>query len=145
MKLLQAYALVQGDDRVYPESFHDLLPDCLWHKDPKDRQKISQILNSVIPDINQQAVAWYDAAKSEVDKVVRAAKEYDFKPCDATEQKLLGAADNAARTLEDIYRKIEKLLSQNNNRNTRKAERILRDLREDLMIEVGGYKNKVYL
>lgn len=29
VKLLQAYALVQGDEQVYPESFHDLLPDCL--------------------------------------------------------------------------------------------------------------------
>lgn len=145
VKLLQAHALVQGDSQVYPESFQDLLPDCLWQKDPKDRQKISQILNSCIPDVNQQAVAWYDAAKEEVDKVIRAAREFDLRPNNVTEQNLIKAADDAAGRLEDVARKIEKLSADNKSRNTRKAERILVDIREDLLVEVGGYKNKAYL
>jgi MoxR-like ATPase len=145
VKLLQAHALVQGDSQVYPESFHDLLPDCLWQKDPKDKHKISQILNSCIPDVNQQAVAWYDAAKEEVGKVARAAREYDLRPNNATEQNLIKVADEAAKRLEDVCRKIEKLLSENKSRNTRRAERMLTDIREDLLIEVGGYKNQAYL
>jgi MoxR-like ATPase len=145
VKLLQAHALVQGDSQVYPESFHDLLPDCLWQKDPKERQKISQILNQCIPDVNQQAVAWYDAAKEEVGLVVRAAREYGLRPNNTTEQNLIKVADDAAKRLEDVARKIEKLLVENKSRNTRRAERMLTDIREDLLIEVGGYKNQAYL
>lgn len=145
VKLLQAHALVQGDSQVYPESFHDLLPDCLWQKDPKERQKISQILNSCIPDVNQQAVVWYDAAKDEVSRVVRAATEYELRSHNTTEQNLLKTADDAAQRLEDVARKIEKLLADNKSRNTRRAERMLTDIREDLLVEVGGYKNKAYL
>ena len=145
VKLLQAHALVQGDPQVYPESFHDLLPDCLWLQDPKDRQKISQILNSCIPDVNQQAVAWYDAVKEEVDKVIRAARDFDLRPNNVTEQNLIKAADDAAGRLEDVARKLEKLLADNKSCNTRKAERILVDIREDLLVEVGGYKNKAYI
>jgi len=85
----------------YPESFHELLPDCLWQRDPKERQKIGQILNACVPDLNQQAVSWYDAAKEEVSAVVRAAREYDLRPSNTTEQKLIEAADNAASRLED--------------------------------------------
>jgi MoxR-like ATPase len=145
VKLLQAHALVQGDSQVYPESFHDLLPDCLWHKDPKERQKISQILNQCIPDVNQQAVAWYDAAKEEVSIVARVASEYDLRPNNTTEQNLIKAADEAAKRLEDVCRKIEKLLTENKSRNTRRAERMLTDIREDLLIEIGGYKNQAYI
>ena len=144
VKLLQAHALVQGDEQVYPESFHELLPDCLWQRDPKERRKIGQILNACIPDLNQQAVSWYDAAKEEVGTVVRAAREYDLRPSSTTEQKLIEAADNAASRLEDIARKIEKLIVDNKSRNARRAQRILTDIREDLLVEVGGYKNKVY-
>lgn len=145
VKLLQAHALVQGDSQVYPESFHDLLPDCLWQKDPKERQKISQILNQCIPDVNQQAVAWYDAAKEEVNKVARAAREYDSRPSNTTEQNLIKVADEAAKRLEDVALKIEKLLTKNKSRNTRRAERMLSDIREDLLVEVGGYKNQAYI
>ncbi|URD53509.1 AAA family ATPase [Chroococcidiopsis sp. CCNUC1] len=144
VKLLQAHALVQGDEQVYPESFHELLPDCLWQRDPKERQKIGQVLNACIPDLDRQAVSWYDAAKEEVGTVVRAAREYDLRPSNTTEQKLIEAADNAASRLEDIARKIEKLIADNKNRNARRAQRILTDIREDLLVEVGGYKNKVY-
>ncbi len=145
VKLLQAHALVQGDKQVYPESFHDLLPDCLWQKDPKERHYISQILNQCIPDVNQQAIAWYDAAKEEVALVARAASEYELRPHNTTEQKLIKTADDAAQRLEDVARKIEKLLADNKSRNTRRAERILTDIREDLLLELGGYKNKAYL
>ena len=145
VKLLQAHALVQGDPQVYPESFHELLPDCLWQKDPKDRQKIGQILNSCIPDVNQQAIVWYDAAKEEVDKVVRAEREYELRPSQQTEKNLIKASDDAASRLEDVARKIEKLLSDNKSRNTKRAQRVLTDIREDLLVEVGGYKNKAYL
>lgn len=145
VKLLQAHALVQGDSQVYPESFHELLPDCLWHNDPKERQKIAQILNSCIPDVNQQAVAWYDAAKEEVGSVIRATREYELRPNQHTEKNLIKTADEAAGRLEDVARKVEKLLVDNKSRNTRSSQRILTEIREDLLVEVGGYKNKAYL
>ncbi len=53
--------------------------------------------------------------------------------------------DEAAKRLEDVARKIEKLLFENKSRNTRRAERMLTDIREDLLVEVGGYKNQAYL
>lgn len=95
--------------------------------------------------MNCHAVSWYDAAKEEVDKVIRATREYDFRPSSTTEQNLIEASDRAAKQLESICRQIEKLLSENKSRNTRKAQRILQDIREDLLVEVGGYKNRVYL
>jgi MoxR-like ATPase len=144
VKLLQAHALVQSDSQVYPESFHDLLPDCLWQKDPKERQKISQVLNQCIPDVNQQAVVWYDAAKEEVSRVALTATEYELRPHNTTEQNLIKTADDAAQRLEDVARKIERLLTDNKSRNTRRAERMLTDIREDLLVEIGGYKNKAY-
>jgi MoxR-like ATPase len=144
VKLLQAHAYVQGDAEVYIESFHDLLPDCVWKKEPKERQKIAQILNQVIPDVNQQAVNWYDAAKEEVKKVQLAAKEYDLRPRNDTEKNLIETADSAAKHLEDVSRQIEKLLSQNQGKNVRRARRMLTDIREDLMLEVAKYKEKVY-
>lgn len=144
VKLLQAHAYVQGDAEVYIESFHELLPDCVWKKEPLERQKIAQILNQVIPDVNQQAVNWYDAAKEEVKKVQLAAKEYDLRPRNDTEKKLIDTAHNAAKHLEDVSRQIEKLLSQNQGKNVRRAKRILTDIREDLMLEVAKYKEKVY-
>ncbi|MDF5708254.1 MAG: AAA family ATPase [Nostoc sp. S4] len=144
VKLLQAHAYVQGDAEVYIESFHDLLPDCVWKKEPKERQKIAQILNQIIPDVNQQAVNWYDAAKEEVKKVQLAAKEYDLRPRNDTEKNLIETADSAAKHLEDVSRQIEKLLSQNQGKNVRRAKRMLTDIREDLMLEVAKYKEKVY-
>ncbi|RUT14606.1 hypothetical protein DSM107010_01520 [Chroococcidiopsis cubana SAG 39.79] len=75
---------------------------------------------------------------------MRAAREYNLRPSNTTEQKLIEAADNAASRLEDIARKIEKLIADNKSRNARRAQRILTDIREDLLVEVGGYKNKVY-
>lgn len=145
VKLLQAHARVQGDAQVYPESFHDLLPECLWQREPKERQKISQILHQCIPDVNQQAVVWYDAAKEEVGKVARAKSEFDLRSDDTTEKNLIKTADDAAGRLEDVARKIERLLAQNKGKNTRRAERMLTDIREDLMVEIGGYKNQAYL
>lgn len=145
VKLLQAHAFVQRDTEVYIESFHDLLPDCLWKKEPKDRQKIAQVLNQIIPDVNQQAVNWYDAAKEEVKKVQLAAKEYELLPYNETEKKLIKIADDAAKHLEDVCRRIEKLLSQNQGKSIKRAERILNDIREDLMVEIVKYKEKVYL
>ena len=144
VKLLQAHAFVQGDTEVYLESFHELLPDCLWKKEPKERQKVAQILNQIIPDVNQQAVNWYDAAKEEVKKVQEAAREYDFHPHHDTELELIETANEAAKHLEDVARQIEKLLSQNQGKNVRRAERMLTDIREDLMLEVAQYKEKVY-
>ncbi|MFN6562437.1 MAG: hypothetical protein RMY28_021960 [Nostoc sp. ChiSLP01] len=119
-------------------------PDCVWKKEPKERQKIAQILNQVIPDVNQQAVNWYDAAKEEVKKVQLAAKEYDLRPRNDTEKNLIETADSAAKHLEDVSRQIEKLLSQNQGKNVRRAKRMLTDIREDLMLEVAKYKEKVY-
>jgi MoxR-like ATPase len=145
VKLLQAHAFVQGDEQVCSESFHELWPDCLWQKDPKERTKITQILDRVVPDVNLQAIALYDAATEEVLKVQTAAKEYSWRSDRRTEQNLIEAADNAAHRLEDIARKISKLLENNKGKNTRKAQRILNDIREDLLVEIGGYKNKVYL
>ena len=145
VKLLQAHAFVQGDSEVYIESFHELLPDCMWKKEPKERQKITQILNQVIPNVNQQAVNWYDAAKEEVKKVQQVAREYDIRPHSDTEKSLIETADNAAKHLEDVCRQIEKLLSQNKGKKAKRAERMLTDIKEDLMIEVAKYKEKVYL
>ncbi len=144
VKLLQAHAFVRGDSEVYIESFHDLLPDCLWKKEPQERQKIAQILNQIIPDINQQVVNWYDAAKEEVKKVQQAAKEYDIRPHKETERRLVQIADSAAKHLQDVMHQIEKLLSQNQGKNPKRAERILVDIREDLIVEVAKYKEKVY-
>jgi MoxR-like ATPase len=97
-----------------------------------------------IPDVNQQAVNWYDAAKEEVKKVQLAAKEYDLRPRNDTEKNLIETADSAAKHLEDVSRQIEKLLSQNQGKNVRRAKRMLTDIREDLMLEVAKYKEKVY-
>jgi len=42
-----------------------------------------------------------------------------------------------------MARKIERLLTDNKSRNTRRAERMLTDIWEDLLVEVGGYKKKL--
>lgn len=145
VKLLQAHAFVLGDERVCSESFHDLLPDCLWQREPKDRTKIGQILEKIVPDVNQQATLLYDAAKEELAKVETAARGYNLKSDRQTERKLLDAADDAALRLEDIARKIEKLIAENRGKNVRKAQRILADVREELLVEVGKCKNLVYV
>jgi len=64
------------------------------------------------PDVNQQAVVWYDAAKEEVAKVARTATD-ELCPHNATEQNLIRTADDAAQRLEDVARKIERLLTDN--------------------------------
>jgi len=64
-KLQQLVKLLQtstGDSQVYPILSRPIARLSVAER-PQERQKISQILNSCIPDVNQQAVVWYDAAK----------------------------------------------------------------------------------
>jgi len=49
--------------------------------------------------------------------------EYELCPHNATEQNLIRTADDAAQRLEDVARKIERLLTDNKSRNaTRRAD-----------------------
>jgi len=51
--------------------------------------------------------------QEEVAKVARTATEYELCPHNATEQNLIRTADDAAQRLEDVARKIERLLTDN--------------------------------
>ncbi len=67
LRLLQAYAYIQGDAAVSEEHF-DLLPDCLWSK-PQDRQMIQRIVAKVGNPITVKALEILDAAKEAVQQL----------------------------------------------------------------------------
>ena len=67
LRLLQAYAYIQGDVAVSEEHF-DLLPDCLWSK-PQDRQMIQRIVAKVGNPITVKALEILDAAKEAVQQL----------------------------------------------------------------------------
>ena len=69
LRLLQAYAYIQGDAAVSEEHF-DLLPDCLWSK-PQDRQMIQRIVAKVGNPITVKALEILDAAKESVQQLGR--------------------------------------------------------------------------
>ncbi|MGL5805700.1 MAG: hypothetical protein ACRC11_09695 [Xenococcaceae cyanobacterium] len=87
-------------------------------KKTKERTKITQVLDRIENDVNLQAIALYNAAKEKVNIIATAAKEFGLRSDRKTEQHLIEIADNASHRLEDIVRKISKLIDNNKGKNT---------------------------
>ncbi|QUY46283.1 AAA family ATPase [Acaryochloris marina] len=66
LQLVRCFAYVQGDDQVYLEHIHELLPQCCWKSKIEEIREIKRLIETAAPIAKKELSSITQAAQSEV-------------------------------------------------------------------------------
>ncbi|MGR3279950.1 AAA family ATPase, partial [Acaryochloris marina NIES-2412] len=69
LQLLRCFAYVQGDDQVYLEHVHELLPQCCWKSKIEEIREIKKLIEIAAPIAKKELADIVSAAQSEVSRL----------------------------------------------------------------------------
>ena len=71
LQLVQCYAYVQGDEQVYLEYVHELLPQCCWKSKIEEIREIKKLIETTAPIAKKKLADIVKAAQGEVSRTRR--------------------------------------------------------------------------
>jgi MoxR-like ATPase len=104
LQLLQCYAYVQGDEQVYLEHVHELLPQCCWKSSVEEIREIKKIVEATAPIAKQELTSIVKAAESEV-----SGLEKDLNDSSFTHANHAHAADFTRTQLTNLFKRMEQV------------------------------------
>lgn len=136
LRFAQCYAFVQGEDEVLVEHLHEILPDCLWKKEGKERDEIKKIVIKIAPSSIQLAQGYIDAARSELGKV---AEEYNHQMSSGSPSQscLTDVIERATRTVLGLQANTDTLPGRSQKIAQAKAEI------SDILLQIAGYRDRI--
>ncbi|MGR3279671.1 AAA family ATPase [Acaryochloris marina NIES-2412] len=69
LQLVRCFAYVQGDDQVYLEHVHELLPQCCWKSKIEEIREIKKLIETAAPIAKKELANIVQAAQSEVSRL----------------------------------------------------------------------------
>lgn len=78
LQLVQYYAYVQGDEQVYLEHVHELLPQCCWKSKIEEIREIKRLIETAAPIAKKQLSDIVKAAQGEVSMLEKKLSSYDL-------------------------------------------------------------------
>ncbi|MGR3279643.1 AAA family ATPase, partial [Acaryochloris marina NIES-2412] len=76
LQLLRCFAYVQGDERVYLEHVHELLPQCCWKSKIEEIREIKRLIETAAPIAKKQLSNIVKAAQDEVSLLEKKLSSY---------------------------------------------------------------------
>ncbi|ABW31948.1 hypothetical protein [Acaryochloris marina] len=120
LQLVQCYAYIQGDEQVYLEHLHELLPQCCWKSKIEEIREIKKLIETSAP-IAKKKLA--DIAKAAQGEVSRLEEQLNNQMLDHTHH--VNAADFARTQLTNLSSSLDKVqadLCRNGASQKAKAE-----------------------
>ncbi|MGR3279318.1 AAA family ATPase [Acaryochloris marina NIES-2412] len=104
LQLVRCFAYVQGDDQVYLEHIHELLPQCCWKSKIEEIREIKKLIETTAPLAKNKLADIVKAAQGEVSKL---EKTLDDPRLDHTDH--VGAANFARTQLNNLSSSLDKV------------------------------------
>ena len=128
LQLVQCYAYVQGDNQVYLEHVHELLPQCCWKSSIEEIREIRRLIETAAPIAKKQLSDIVKAAQGEVSGL---EKKLNNPSLGHTNQ--ASAADFARTQLSNLSQNMAKVkadLCRNGASQKAKAEAELQERKQ---------------
>lgn len=136
LQLVQCYAYVQGDEQVYLEHVHELLPQCCWQSKIEEIREIRKLIESAAPIAKKELSEIVKAAQGEVSQLEKDLKDSDFDHQDQVDAGIFTRTQltNLSKSMEQVSAE----LCRNGASQKTKAEAELNELSERITELVEG-------
>lgn len=125
LELVRCYAYVQGDEQVYLEHIHELLPQCCWKSKIEEIREIRKLIETAAPIAKKKLADIVKVAQNEV-----SGLEQELNGSDLTHQGQANAADFTRTQLSNLLNSLDKVqadLCRNGASQKAKAEAELKE------------------